>query len=74
MGIYNRRKSSVTKVGNITIGGNSPIRVQSMTTTQTTDTEACVEQPIRIINAGGVRARPTTHGTREAANLQKTKS
>ena len=57
MGIYNRRKSSVTKVGNITIGGNSPIRVQSMTTTQTTDTEACVEQAIRIINAGGELVR-----------------
>ena len=73
MGIYNRRKSSVTKVGNITIGGNSPIRVQSMTTTQTTDTEACVEQAIRIINAGGELVRLTTQGTREAENLQNIK-
>ena len=73
MGIYNRRKSAVTKVGNITIGGNSPIRVQSMTTTQTTDTEACVEQAIRIINAGGELVRLTTQGTREAENLQNIK-
>ena len=73
MGIYNRRKSSVTKVGNITIGGNSPIRVQSMTTTQTTDTEACVEQAIRIIDAGGELVRLTTQGTREAENLQNIK-
>ncbi len=73
MGIYNRRKSSVTKVGNITIGGNSPIRVQSMTTTKTTDTEACVEQAIRIINAGGELVRLTTQGTREAENLQNIK-
>ena len=73
MGIYNRRKSSVTKVGNITIGGYSPIRVQSMTTTQTTDTEACVEQAIRIINAGGELVRLTTQGTREAENLQNIK-
>lgn len=74
MGIYNRRKSSVTKVGNITIGGNSPIRVQSMTTTQTTDTEACVEQAIRIINAGGELVRLTTQGTREAENLKNIKA
>lgn len=73
MGIYNRRKSSVTKVGNITIGGNSPIRVQSMTTTQTTDTEGSVEQAIRIINAGGELVRLTTQGTREAENLQNIK-
>lgn len=73
MSIYNRRKSSVTKVGNITIGGNSPIRVQSMTTTHTTDTEACVEQAIRIINAGGELVRLTTQGTREAENLQNIK-
>lgn len=73
MGIYNRRKSSVTKVGNITIGGNSPIRVQSMTTTQTTDTDGSVEQAIRIINAGGELVRLTTQGTREAENLQNIK-
>jgi len=40
-------------VGNITIGGGAPIRVQSMNTTNTNDTEACVAQAKRIISAGG---------------------
>lgn len=73
MGVYSRRKSWETKVGNVVIGGDAPIRVQSMTTTQTTDTEACVEQAIRIINAGGELVRLTTQGTREAENLQNIK-
>ena len=44
MGVYSRRKSWETKVGNVVIGGDAPIRVQSMTTTQTTDTDGSVEQ------------------------------
>ncbi|MBQ2412972.1 MAG: (E)-4-hydroxy-3-methylbut-2-enyl-diphosphate synthase, partial [Anaerotignum sp.] len=74
MGVYNRRKSSTTIVGNTTIGGDAPIRVQSMTTTQTTDTDACVEQAIRIIEAGGELVRLTTQGTREAENLKNIKA
>lgn len=74
MGVYNRRKSSETKVGNVVIGGSAPVRVQSMTTTQTTDTDGSVEQAIRIIEAGGELVRLTTQGTREAENLQKIKS
>lgn len=70
MGVYSRRKSWETKVGNVVIGGNAPIRVQSMTTTQTTDTEGSVEQAIRIIDAGGELVRLTTQGTREAENLK----
>ena len=74
MGVYSRRKSWETKVGNVVIGGNAPIRVQSMTTTQTTDTEGSVEQAIRIIDAGGELVRLTTQGTREAENLKNIKA
>ena len=56
------------------IGGDAPIRVQSMTTTQTTDTEGSVEQAIRIIDAGGELVRLTTQGTREAENLKNIKA
>ena len=65
-----RRKSSVAHVGNIAIGGDNPIRVQSMTTTNTMDTDACVSQAIRIIEAGGELVRLTTQGTREAENMR----
>lgn len=52
------------------MGGGNPIRVQSMTTTPTTDTEACVAQAERIIKAGGEYVRLTTQGVREAENLK----
>lgn len=74
MGVYSRRKSWETKVGNVVIGGDAPIRVQSMTTTQTTDTDGSVEQAIRIIDAGGELVRLTTQGTREAENLKNIKA
>ena len=67
---YQRRLSSVTVVGCVPMGGNNPIRIQSMTTTNTMDTEACVEQAIRIIEAGGELVRLTTQGTREAENMK----
>ena len=65
-----RRCSSVAHVGNIAIGGNNPIRIQSMTTTDTNDTAACVAQAKRIIDAGGELVRLTTQGTREAENMR----
>lgn len=65
-----RRKTIAVKVGNIGIGGDNPIRLQSMTTTNTNDTEACVEQACRIIKAGGELVRLTTQGSREAENLK----
>ncbi len=65
-----RRISSVVKVGNILIGGGNPIRVQSMTTTNTNDTEASVAQAKRIIDSGGELVRLTTQGRREAENMQ----
>ncbi|MBR6120813.1 MAG: (E)-4-hydroxy-3-methylbut-2-enyl-diphosphate synthase [Prevotella sp.] len=65
-----RRISSVCHVGPLSIGGNNPIRVQSMNTTDTNDTEACVAQAKRIIDAGGELVRLTTQGTREAENMK----
>ena len=57
-------------MGNIGIGGDNPIRIQSMTTTNTNDTEACVAQAMRIVQAGGELVRLTTQGTREAENMR----
>ena len=68
--MYNRRLSSVAHVGNIEIGGDNPIRIQSMATTDTNDTEASVAQAKRIIDAGGELVRFTTQGTREAENMK----
>lgn len=67
---YSRRPTHEVSVGNTPLGGDNPVRVQSMTTTPTTDTEACVEQAERIINAGGEYVRLTTQGVREAENLK----
>lgn len=67
---YQRRYSTVAHVGVIGIGGDNPIRIQSMTTTNTLDTEACVAQAMRIIEAGGELVRLTTQGRREAENLK----
>ncbi|MCH5301989.1 MAG: (E)-4-hydroxy-3-methylbut-2-enyl-diphosphate synthase [Prevotella sp.] len=65
-----RRISSVCRVGGIAIGGSNPIRIQSMATTDTNDTEASVAQAKRIIDAGGELVRFTTQGTREAENMK----
>ena len=65
-----RRISSVAHVGNIAIGGSNPIRIQSMATVDTNDTDACVSQAKRIIDAGGELVRFTTQGTREAENMK----
>ena len=70
MAVYNRRKSISVRVGSTAIGGSNPIRLQSMTTTATMDTEGCIEQAIRIIEAGGELVRMTTQGTREAENMR----
>ena len=65
-----RRISTVAHVGNIAIGGDNPIRIQSMATTDTNDTEGSVAQAKRIIDAGGELVRFTTQGTREAENMK----
>ncbi|WP_315546082.1 (E)-4-hydroxy-3-methylbut-2-enyl-diphosphate synthase [Prevotella koreensis] len=68
--VSNRRFTSVTKVGKVAIGGDNPIRIQSMATTDTNDTEASVAQAKRIIEAGGELVRFTTQGVREAENMK----
>ena len=65
-----RRKTTVAHVGPLAIGGDNPIRVQSMATVDTNDTEGCVAQAKRIIDAGGELVRFTTQGTREALNME----
>lgn len=67
---YHRRESNVVHIGEMDMGGDNPIRIQSMTTTNTNDTDACVDQAERIIQSGGELVRLTTQGTREAENLR----
>src|SRR3712207_1354796 len=67
---YQRRHSSTVHVGAIDMGGDNAIRIQSMTTTDTNNTEACVAQAERIIKAGGELVRLTTQGTKEAENMR----
>ena len=66
---YHRRSTTEVHIGNTPLGGSNPIRIQSMTNTHTHETEPCVEQCIRIIDAGADYVRLTAQGTREAENL-----
>ena len=65
-----RRKTHEVRIGKLRIGGENRVAVQSMTTCSTMDTEGCIEQSIRIIQAGADLVRLTTQGTREAENLR----
>jgi len=67
---YSRRHSSEVKVAGLGIGGDNPIRVQSMNNISTLDTEGSARQAIRIAEAGGELVRLTTQGSREAANME----
>ncbi|MGP8214569.1 MAG: (E)-4-hydroxy-3-methylbut-2-enyl-diphosphate synthase [Bacteroidia bacterium] len=71
---YIRRKSRVVNIGDVPLGGNYPIRVQSMTTTDTMDTLGTVEQSIRMIDAGCEYVRITAPSLKEAENLQNIKN
>lgn len=71
---FHRYKSHEVKVGSVSIGGNQPIRLQSMTTTDTMDTEATVAQSIRMIEAGCELVRITAPSKREAENLRNIKN
>ena len=70
---YNRRTSIPVKIGNIEMGGNNPVRIQSMTTTDTMDTNATVNQSIRMINAGCELVRVTAPSIKDAKNLRNIK-
>ncbi|MBN1634417.1 MAG: (E)-4-hydroxy-3-methylbut-2-enyl-diphosphate synthase [Ignavibacteria bacterium] len=65
-----RYKTRVVKIGDVPLGGDYPVRIQSMTTTDTMDTKATVEQSIRIIEAGGEYVRITAPSIKEAENLK----
>ncbi len=71
--MYTRRRSSEVAVGKVKIGGENPIRIQSMANTSTMDTEGSVAQAMRIVDAGGEIVRFTTQGQREAQNMQNIK-
>ncbi|MFH1320873.1 MAG: (E)-4-hydroxy-3-methylbut-2-enyl-diphosphate synthase, partial [Bacteroidota bacterium] len=66
---HSRYKTRVVHIGNIPLGGSHPIRIQSMTTTNTMDTKATVEQSVRIIRAGADYVRITAPSLKEAQNL-----
>ena len=65
---YSRFKTREVRVGTVGIGGNNPIRIQSMTTTNTMDTTATVEESIRMIKAGCELVRITAPSKRDAEN------
>ncbi len=71
---YKRIHTRPVKVGNIVIGGGHPIRVQTMTTTDTMDTDATVAQIIRCIEAGAELVRVTAPSKKEAENLANIKA
>ena len=66
---YKRRATVAVQVGGLMLGGEYPVRVQSMTNTSTMDTEGSVAQIMRIVERGGELVRLTTQGSREAVNL-----
>ena len=71
---YKRRKSSVVNIGGVPLGGNNPIRIQSMTNTSTMDTPGSVAQIKRIVAEGADYVRLTAQGVREADNLANIRS
>ena len=67
---YQRWQTREVMVGNVGVGGKNPIRIQSMTTTDTLDTIGTIDQSIRMINAGCEIVRVTAPSVKEAENLQ----
>lgn len=70
---YSRRKTREVNIGGVPLGGNNPIRVQSMTTIDTMDTSGSVEQTIRMVEAGCEYVRITAPSLKEAQNLAEIK-
>ena len=68
---YHRRPTGEVHIGTTPLGGEHPIRLQSMTNTVTLDTEASAAQVLRIAKAGGEYVRLTTQGIREAENMRE---
>lgn len=70
---YSRYKTREVKIGDVPLGGNNPIRIQSMTITDTMNTKATVEQTIRMVEAGCEYVRITAPSINEARNLENIK-
>lgn len=68
---YQRRRTREVMVGNVGIGGGNPIRVQSMLTSDTMDTAACVEETLGLVEVGCEIVRITAQTKRHAANLEE---
>ena len=70
---YKRFKTKEVKIGDVPLGGSFPIRIQSMTTTNTLDVKSTVNQSIKIINAGSEYIRITAPSIKEAEVLKEIK-
>lgn len=70
---YSRRETIEVKIGDLPMGGQNPIRIQSMTTVDTMDTLGSVEQTIRMVDAGCEYVRITAPSVKEAQNLEAIK-
>jgi len=71
---YARRRTRVVQVGRVAIGGDNPVRVQSMLTSDTRDTEACVKEALGLVEAGCEIVRITAQTRVFAANLEHIKT
>ncbi|MDB4581967.1 (E)-4-hydroxy-3-methylbut-2-enyl-diphosphate synthase [Draconibacterium sp.] len=70
---YERQKTWEVNIGGVPVGGDNPIRIQTMTDTSSKDTEATIEQLIRVILAGADYVRVTVKGISDAENLKNIK-
>ncbi len=70
---YERQETREVNVGGVPVGGNNPIRIQTMTDTSTKDTDAVVEQMVRLIKAGADYVRMTVKGIYDAENVKNIK-
>ena len=71
---FKRRTTHTVRIGRTAVGGDNPIRLQSMTNTPTLDTDACVDQTLRIAEAGADIVRLTAQGVAHARNLGNIKN
>ena len=71
---YHRRRTRVVNVGDVSIGGDHPIRLQSMTISDTMDTDAAVAETVQLVNAGCELVRLTAPSLNEAENLRHIKA
>lgn len=70
---YQRQETTEVSINGVPVGGNNPIRIQTMTDTDTRDTEATVEQVIRVVKAGADYVRVTVKSMQDAENLKNIK-